>query len=206
MLSLLEIEPPKDKKYLIWEHAIKSVFAFSGTFALLIFMPLFIAAKSKTKHNNLESNYSADFIIYLSQNPLVAVFICGFITFFYNLKILYNNSQKIHVIGIRVKGDDIYFDKTNVRFQGLEETSLLLNDLYYEIRTKTVDESSKTQKLTFYEKKTNKVIGVIQPDHLLWNKHIKNIRYALIELSKLGVEKKTSQKNTNSMASQFFNE
>ncbi|MEZ4924490.1 MAG: hypothetical protein R2780_15080 [Crocinitomicaceae bacterium] len=52
MSEILKITKPKDNSHIFWSHAIKSVLAFSGTFAILFFVPLILGASS-SRHSQI---------------------------------------------------------------------------------------------------------------------------------------------------------
>lgn len=203
MRSILVINPPSDKYYLLWEHVMKSVFAVSGTFALLIFGPLLLEGKSRSRQYN--SDFSmVNLIPYLDDHPNIVLFICGIAALFYNVVTFQKNAKIKQVIQILQTESNFVFTLTNLKFTKKIEKTIPIQDLSFNIESKTIDEHSKTQKLSFINKHTSEIIGEINPQHIIWNMQIKSIRSALAYLSEIGIEKTMTRSSFDSGIRSFF--
>jgi hypothetical protein len=181
----------------------KSVFAVSGTFALLIFGPLLLDGKSVSRQHH--SNFlTINLIPYLADHPTIVLLICGIPALIYNVVIFRKNAQIKQVIQINQTEMNFVFTLTNLKFKGTIEKTISIEDLSYCIESKTLDEQSKTQKLKFMNKNTQEVIGEINPQHVVWNEQIQSIRSALAYLSELGIKKTSKRSTSQSIVTSIF--
>mgnify|MGYP003648720552 CR=1 FL=1 len=199
---LLTIPLPKDKSHIFWEHAMKTVFAIVGTFALMFFGPMFIAAgSSKTRAND---DLALNFVGFFLERPALQFSICFIVAIIYNILVYRKNKKANNIVGIKIHDQTVELEMNNLIFNHPTQITIPLNQLAINIVSKSNDFSGKTKTLGFIDTTNGKSIGCIKADHFIWNKHVKAIRSALVALNKLGVEiKKVSKLSPSIMESVF---
>lgn len=197
--QLLTIPKPKSKSYIYWEHAIKSVFAFVGTYALTIFGPLLAGGKSR--HNR---DGSTDLLVYFLEHPLLTFGLCVFVTVAYNIYIFSSNKKSNYIVGIQQLENSVAFSLTSIYYKKTQSVSVPLENLEVKVVTKTSDISGKTITIQFIEKETQNWIGIIKPGHTIWSKQKKAIMEALYQLHTLGVKSSSVKKGGKSSVEALF--
>ncbi|MFT5819518.1 MAG: hypothetical protein ACI8ZM_000742 [Crocinitomix sp.] len=205
MRSILKIRQPKNAAHIYWEHAMKTVFAFSGTFALLFFGPLFMAAGSRGgSQREAAVDRSLGILGWLFEHPEVQVSICLLVVVIYNITIIRKNSRKNYLVSFDIDGPRGVLGLTNLYYKTTEEIEILIENLEYEVQIKSVDKREKTSALKFFDTKSGNEIAVIKPRYILWNTQVKDVKKALWELDQLGVKKTKSKKNASSFIGFLF--
>ena len=200
--NLLQIPPPKNKSHIIWEHAMKSVFAMAGTFALLFFIPLFAGGKNSGRGRS--NDWAIDFIVYMAKHPAIQVGICVLVALAYNIYIFYTHKKRNYVVGLSSMDEKVALTLTNLYYQRTVTLVVPLKNLEYKVITKTSDIDGKTTNIHFVEKDSQNIVGVIKPGHVIWSKHKKPIMEALYQLHLLGVKSTRVKKGGQSSVETFF--
>jgi hypothetical protein len=205
MKSILRINPPKNAAHIYWEHAMKSVFAFSGTFAVLFFAPLFLAAGSGTgERREAAIDRSLGILGYLLEHPEVQVSICLLVVIIYNITIFVKNSRKNYLVTCKTDGKIAVLGLTNLFYKEVEEKEVLIDNLEYVVEIKVVDDHEKTNAIKFYNNKSGENVAVIKAGYIIWNDQVEDVKKALWEFDKLGVQKSKSKKKIGSVLGWIF--
>lgn len=180
MKQLLKIQKPSSNTFIIWEHILKSVVFFVGTFALLFFGPLMLGAKSRWK--NGENSFNMNIIEFLLTHPIVyfgasviAVILC-------NLYIFVKNKKMKYVVGVKIDNDIIEICLTNLYFSQERKVELSLSDFELNIEQRETEFKEKNQTLIFKNSKTKDIIGKINPKQAIWEDKLIEVKSMLVEL------------------------
>lgn len=95
-MTILSITPPKRTAGLIWEHAMKTVVGFVGTFALLIFGPGFLGGRGGSSKNSL----FAKIIKFYMEYPAVVMIVSVLGLLLFNVEAIRYNTRKLFVVSI----------------------------------------------------------------------------------------------------------
>ncbi len=203
MPVLLKIKRPEDSTHIIWEHIVKSVFAFSGTFALLFFGPMFLFSGSSK--GGQESTESALRIIgFLLEHPLLQISICVLIVVVYNINIAKKNSKGHYLVTLTTNNNIAKMGLTNLYYKTITEIEIPIKDLKYNVQTKPSELEGKSTIINFFDHRTGNKIAVLKPYHIIWVNQIKHIKKAIGELNKLGVKGTKSKKSSFSVIGWLF--
>lgn len=204
MKIILDIPRPIGVKHIFWEHAMKSVFAFLGMFALLFFGPLLLEGKTN-RHSQSNDDLPIQFLFYMIEHPEIQYLLCFLAVLVMNLHIIYKNSRKNFIVKIEVNDTQVKFSKASLYYRKIEEQKIKTTQLEFLIKTKTSDADEKKQTLQFINKSNGRIIGIIKPSHHLWNDQLIQIRTALYTLKNLGISKKNTISNYTSVLGSLFN-
>lgn len=189
MNKILDIKAPEGNKHIVWEHLMKSVFAFSGMFALLFFGPMFLESGGRRRSLGDGKGIAYDFLIYLISHPEIQFLICVLAVIAYNIYLVIRNTRSKYVVSLNLVDSTIEIGMTNLYYKNTITKDLPISDLSYTIESKKDSSNEKKQTLKFVDKSTGKVIGVIKPKHFIWNEQVPQVKKALAELTQLGVKK-----------------
>jgi hypothetical protein len=188
MGSLLKIKRTKGYSHVIWEHALLSVFAFTGMYGLLIFGPLLMGGKSRSRSHTDGNGLGAEIMIFLMENTAIVLVVCAMSVVVTNIYLLVKNTKNKYIVGIDVDNEQLTFIITDLYFKKVEKRTVSVNDVSFLLRTKFSEVAGKKQILKFFDKKNEKVIGFIKPNHVIWSDQVLDIRRALKELNSMGIE------------------
>jgi len=202
MKTILKISPPDSISPIIWEHLLKSTVAFTGAFLLFFYAPMFL--NGRRRHHESASKITIQFYEFLAKHPEIQVGISLLIVLIYNLLILRKNARMNRVVTIEIDGDFINFQLSNVYFRKIVSLTLPLQELEIVDKIKKSDTGETSRKLQFVNSRTSNIIGIIHPEHFLWNDQLKDIRSALREMNQLNVRRKSKRKTYNSLVGSAF--
>lgn len=205
MISILTIPKPRSKQYVVWEHLLKSAVAFTGTFALLFFGPLFLAPRSRHLSSQDEVPPSISFLEYMLEHPMVQIGICIVVVIIYNVRIFLSNNQRTAVIFIGLQDDQIEIRTSDRYFRGEQKLQIPLEQFGFQIVAKADDSGDGSSEVHFIQTSSNKILGKIQTSHAIWNAHIPTIREALKALEALGVQKLKTRRRSSGLFAALFN-
>jgi len=205
VISILKIEPPPNISHIVWEHAMKTVIAFIGTFSILFFGPLFLSASSRDQSYGKEgtTDWSINFLGYLIEHPEVQIGICAAVVLIYNGWIIFKNSKRNAVISIENLGSTLKFGLTNLYYRKVSFLEINIDAITLESHVKSL-ESDEWTELRFNNKKTGEIVGIIRPQHVLWTNKIKELNAALRMLDKLDIGCQIIKKPYGSIIGWFF--
>lgn len=203
MKKILQIPRPIGVKHIFWEHAMKSVFAFSGMFALLFFGPIFLESKV-SHHSRNEDDLPVQFLFYLIEHPEVQFLLCFLGVLVMNFYLIFKNSRKKFIVEMEANNTHVLFGKTSLYYRKIVEVKIDIAHLEYLIHTKKSDSNEKTQTLQFIDKSTGDLVGIIKPSHHLWSDELVQIRSSLAILENLGVTKRNAESETSSAGGMIF--
>lgn len=178
MQTLLDIKKPKSNSFIIWEHVMKSVVAFIGAFASMIFLPMIFEGKHR-RHRSENSSSLVDFLFHHPEIQ-IGVSIVAFVAM--NAYLIYKNRKIKYIVKIEYDADKIRFGLTNLYFSKQQELELPLADFEFHLEKKVTENNEKQRKIVFRNARKNALIGEIKPDHLFWADHLLQIREVLEEL------------------------
>lgn len=181
MHTLLEIKKPKSNSFIIWEHVMKTVFTFMGTFAILIFVPLMLGGKSSVVPTEDRLAYSI--VDYLFHHPEIQIGIPIAAAALMNIYLIFKNRKIKYIVKIEHNASNIQFDLTNLYFSKQVQMELPLSDLEFYLENKVNDDNEKQQKIVFRNAVQNVIIGEIKPDHIFWSERLLHIREVIHELN-----------------------
>lgn len=206
--NILTIKQPRNAMHIFWEHAMKSVFAFSGTFALLFFGPMFLAAGSSDGQgvDDATADTTLNFIGYMLEHPAVEVSICLFVVLVYNITIAVKNARRNYLVIIDVNDGHVQLGLTNSYYKTVEQIEIPINNLEYQIIKKSSELSGKTSRVKFFNNRTGSLIAIIQMDYIIWEAQVKDIKKALVKLDELGVKRGKTQESSFSIIGKLFGE
>lgn len=180
MKTLLLIPHPGSYNFIIWEHALKTVVMFVGTFAMLFFGPMFL--ESRSHHEANENGLGYYIVVFLIENPAVQIGISIFAALIYNIYTFVANRKIQYVVQIHVVGDLAEIHLTNLYYSKMKIVEMPVADLSYKIENKVTRENEKKQKLKFINRTTTEVIGTIDTKHFFWSEKLREIKAMLLEL------------------------
>ncbi len=180
MKQLLEIPRPLKNGFIIWEHTLKSVVAFVGTFAMLFFGPMMLGSRHRV--NDVDDRLAVKFVLYILENPGVHIGLSVLAVLLTNVYLLRKNRKMRYVVGIALDEEIISFELTNLYYSKKSRIELPLSDFEFSIETKVSEINEKKRKIIFNNKMNQSNIGFIDPDHLFWSDHLIKIRNVIKEL------------------------
>jgi hypothetical protein len=196
------INIPKGKSYLFWEHAMKSVFAFASTFAILFFVPMFLGSRRSRSGN---SSKIFEFVVgFMVENQIATVLFCLFIVLVVNVVIVIKNNKSIYVKSINIGSDKLVFELTNLRLSKSRFKEIELEYLDLELLNSTIDEKSKEQVLRFKDSRNDEIFSKILLSHLLWEKNTFLMKKLIDQLIELKVDFESIHEDKNSIATTVF--
>lgn len=168
----------------------KSVFAFAGMFALILFGPMFLESRARRGRMGDGKGPAYDFLIYMLSHPEAQYLTCCLAVVAYNLYLVFKNTRKKYVVSLCLEDETMEIGLTNLYYKNTVIERIPVSDLSYTIESKTSkDNNEKKQTLKFLNRSNGTVIGLIKPKHFIWNENILMVKNALRELAYLGVQK-----------------
>ena len=181
-MNILNIPKPKKRMYLVWEHVMKTVFAMSGTFALLFFGPFLLGAKSSSRHRgDGTEELSLNIIGYFVTHPFAQLTICLVVALIVNIYIIYQNRKRKYVFTIELDENNYKIGLSNLFYRNTEVIEINKEALIIDIIQKKV-ENDKWTKYKIKNAQTHEIIGEIDPRHVLWSDHKKELKSAFKNL------------------------
>lgn len=188
MKTLLLIPRPESNGFIVWEHTLKTVVMFVGTFAMLFFGPMFLDARSRSSENGL-GYYIVAFLI---EHPFVQIGLSILAALIYNIYTIVVNRKVQYVVQINVTEKMAEIHLTNLYYNKLKVIQVSLAELSYKIDNKVTGGNEKKQKIKFMNHSTLETIGVIDTKHFFWAEKLREIRAMLLVLKSLEVHKEQS--------------
>ncbi len=188
MQNILKIKKPTNSSHIVWEHLLKSVLGFTGTFALLFFGPMMLSART---HSRDSDSFGIQIIQFLFTHPEVQISLCILAVLIYNIIIFTNNSKFKYLVRIDLDEKLINIGVTNLYYKTVKYIYVTQEELEYEVITNTTDIGGKESILNLIDKKTRTIIATILPTHIIWCDQLRDIKFALSELKKIGISKTT---------------
>lgn len=165
-----------------------SIVAFSGMFALLFFGPLILGGKNRHgRHGSDEDSLAGSIIKWVVENPEMVIAICCVGVIVMNIYLLVKNTKNKYIVGIDLENDTLFFKITDLYFKNIEKVSISVSSVTFTIINKTSDMEGKTQSLRFNDIRTDELIGMIKPRHVIWSDQFNDVRRACKKLSEIGV-------------------
>ena len=202
MKNILQINQPKNSSHFLWEHILGSTVWFVGTYATLFFGPLILSSRKHSHYS--DSDLGLSFMTFMLEHPEIQIGISTIVAFIYNIFIVKKKQKKEYIFRIDIENNNAYFRVSNLYYKNTQQVVVPLKNIEFELQLKTSTQGEKDSKIVFLETGKNKIIGKLLPDQYLWIKQKRHIMQALSELVKLGVAKKVSKNNYNSLLLAFF--
>lgn len=180
MKTLLFIPRPESNGFIVWEHTLKTVVMFVGTFAMLFFGPMFLEGRSHRMSG--ENGLGYYIVTFLIENPMVQIGLSAFAALIYNIYTILINRKVQYVIQVDVAEDVVEIHLTNLYYGKLKEIRLPLAEFSWKIENKVTGENEKKQKLKFMNRKTRETIGIIDTKHFFWSEKLRDIKAMLLAL------------------------
>lgn len=178
MKTVLSISQPESNGFIVWEHTLKTVVMFVGTFAMLFFGPMFLEARNRSGENGL-GYYIVTFLI---ENPSVQIGLSVLAAMIYNVYTFWVNKKVQYVVRVDVAEDMVEIHLTNLYYGKLKVIRSPLAELSWKIENKVTGENEKKQKLRFINLKTMGTIGIIDTKHFFWSEKLREIKAMLLAL------------------------
>lgn len=189
MKTLLFIPKPESNSFIVWEHTLKTVVMFVGTFAMLFFGPMFLEGRS---HRSGENGLGYYIVTFLIENPSIQIGLSVLAAFIYNVYTIIVNRKVQYVIQVDVTEEMAEIHLTNLYYSKVKVVRLPLTELSYMIDSKVTRENEKKQKIKFMNHKTLETIGIIDTKHFFWADKLREIKSMILELKSLEVKKEQS--------------
>lgn len=186
MKQLFSISKPENNSHLIWEHALKSVLGFAGTFAATFFGPMFLGSRSHRLNRSDEDSLSMKIITFFLENPEINLAICSLVVIIYNVIIFRKNSRIEHVNSISIDESTIEITTTNLRFKNEKTFLIPKSNCIIEFNEKEDEFGEKLRKLKFFDSES--LIGYINPKNLFWSEKLPQIQHMINQLKNENIE------------------
>lgn len=180
MKTLLFIPRPKSNSFIIWEHTLKTVVMFVGTFAMLFFGPMFLEGRSH--HGSNENGLGYYIVAFLIKHPDVQIGISILAALIYNAYTFVVNRKVQYVIKVDVTENIAEIHLTNLYYNKLKVVQLPLAELSFKIDNNVTRGNEKKQKLKFINQKTQETVGIIDTKHFFWSEKLREIKAMFLEL------------------------
>ena len=199
MEQILNIPKPKNQQHIIWEHAMKSVFAALITFVILFLIPFILIGGKRS--SEWEQEKGAAILKYLDLHPVVIIGICLVVLLFINLRIHFRNRKKKYIFEITEFENEIEFGISNLFHKKIDLKRYQKSVIKVFIISSTTDLGKKSI-VRFMNTEFSNPIGEIQIDHVLYHAANRKIITAIKRLEKNGLEiERIAGKSSNHSAS-----
>lgn len=177
--TILNIPPPKNKTFIVWEHAMKSAVAFIGTFAMLFFGPMLLEARSRDTSTD---SLGAQLVFYLIDHPevqfglsILAVVIC-------NVYLIWRNRKMKYIVGITKDDNVLELQLTNLYYSKTTPIQVDLTNVEIKLESKVSSSNEKKQRIFFRRKNDTAIIGEMDLRYLFWSENLPQLKFMLQEL------------------------
>lgn len=191
MKTLLNISKPKGRSFIFWEHLLKSVVAFIGTFAMLFFGPMMLGSKSRGV--DAEDRLSYTIIKFIIEHPEIQIGLSVLAVVIINIYIIFKNHKIKHITHLAHDENHIQIELTNLYFSKTKKVEIPTANFEYSIEKLRTYNNEKRLKIIFRNKSKNTIIGEINPKHSFWSEHLIQLKGMIQELNAYRKEKTVSK-------------
>ncbi|WP_159038551.1 hypothetical protein [Brumimicrobium mesophilum] len=202
MKTIFDIPKPKNSSHIIWTHVTTSVITFVGTFALIIFGPMFLGAKTRLGNSKTSA---LNIIGWMSENPEITYLICFMVAVIANIYIYWKNSKCKFVQKISIVENRVHFQLIDLMFKKSVDYSIPINEFEIKLKSEKEGEQLKTKKISFYKLNQGKPFAEILTRHIIWEKHVLKMKTLLKALHNSGATINRSSRDKKSLMSNLFN-
>jgi hypothetical protein len=178
-MIILDVSSVFKKEYMIWDHAMKTVFAFIGTYAILMFGPMFASSGRRDSATDM-------FEYLMIDHPEYSISIAFAVALILNLSTLSKNIKKVHLARITYHEGtkEFTFEMTNKYAGKPALKTISAVDLTYTIEKQNVFLMGPQKYIDFREKEIY-TVGRINYEREVFKKSRPAIMNALKQINKI---------------------